>query len=344
VSIFLQFACLPVCPVVDLCYADVVLLEGGGYQQSCQFILASGGQDQTVKLWTVISASGETSISLWQVLSGHSGPVYSIAFSSNLVHLASGSGDKTVLLWDLGTREAVYSMGDHTRYVNTVAFSPNGRALATGSNDKTLRLWKVVDPSTSIGEALDDMEQTPTTVGECQMAKLLSERGMKPGSPVGGWTVDDVTQWLKKIGLQDYEQTFRDNAIDGTELLTLDTQTISEDLGITALGHRNKILRAIRELYSTARECNGVPEEFLCPITMEVMKDPVIASDGYSYERDSILAWLAEGKQTSPMTNLPLSNASLTSNRQLKMLIEKHQSQQPAVNKTDESTQEESEK
>jgi hypothetical protein len=54
----LQFACLPVCPVVDLCYADVVLLEGGGYQQSCQFILASGGQDQTVKLWTVISASG----------------------------------------------------------------------------------------------------------------------------------------------------------------------------------------------------------------------------------------------------------------------------------------------
>jgi hypothetical protein len=83
------------------------------------------------------------------------------------------------------------------------------------------------------GEALDDMEQTPTTVGECQMAKLLSERGMKPGSPVGGWTVDDVTQWLKKIGLQDYEQTFRDNAIDGTELLTLDTQTISEDLGIS---------------------------------------------------------------------------------------------------------------
>ncbi|NBV88156.1 MAG: hypothetical protein EBR88_01365, partial [Betaproteobacteria bacterium] len=29
----------------------------------------------------------------------------------------------------------------------------------------------------------------------------------------------------------------------------------------------------------------SVPNEFLCPITMMIMRDPVIISDGYSYER-----------------------------------------------------------
>ncbi|EKX45487.1 hypothetical protein GUITHDRAFT_53147, partial [Guillardia theta CCMP2712] len=44
------------------------------------------------------------------------------------------------------------------------------------------------------------------------------------------------------------------------------------------------------------------PADFLCPISMEVMKDPVIAMDGHSYERQNIERWL-EDHNTSPLTN-----------------------------------------
>ena len=33
---------------------------------------------------------------------------------------------------------------------------------------------------------------------------------------------------------------------------------------------------------------DGIPDEFKCPITTEIMKDPVIAADGITYERKSI--------------------------------------------------------
>ncbi|GAQ88943.1 U box domain containing protein [Klebsormidium nitens] len=42
-----------------------------------------------------------------------------------------------------------------------------------------------------------------------------------------------------------------------------------------------------------------------CPITRQIMRDPVIATDGFTYERSAIAAWLARSP-TSPMTNLRL--------------------------------------
>ena len=42
-----------------------------------------------------------------------------------------------------------------------------------------------------------------------------------------------------------------------------------------------------------------------CPITHQRMIDPVIASDGYTYEREAVQKWL-KTKSTSPMTNEPM--------------------------------------
>merc|ERR1712167_477382 len=49
-----------------------------------------------------------------------------------------------------------------------------------------------------------------------------------------------------------------------------------------------------------AKEC---PAEFECPITLDVMQDPVIAADGHSYERQALLEWFSSGNSTSPKTN-----------------------------------------
>jgi hypothetical protein len=44
------------------------------------------------------------------------------------------------------------------------------------------------------------------------------------------------------------------------------------------------------------------PDNFLCPITNEVMDDPVVATDGHTYEREAIETWFRR-RNTSPMTN-----------------------------------------
>ena len=62
---------------------------------------------------------------------------------------------------------------------------------------------------------------------------------------------------------------------------------------------------------------DGSPPEFLCPITMEAMTDPVFAADGHVYDRASIESFL-ETHDTSPLTNEPLATKSLTPNDALR--------------------------
>lgn len=94
------------------------------------------------------------------------------------------------------------------------------------------------------------------------------------------------------------------------------------DFLLESLGLRSKVLRSIDELRTRMESLSsGIPDEFICPITRELMKDPVIASDGYSYEREAMESWIHKKKRTSPMTNLALPSLVLTPNRTLKMAI-----------------------
>ena len=69
------------------------------------------------------------------------------------------------------------------------------------------------------------------------------------------------------------------------------------------------------------RENEEVPDEFLCPITREIMLDPVSAADGHTYERTAIEEWLRAGNGRSPATNEALGSRVLTPNHTLKRLI-----------------------
>ena len=46
-------------------------------------------------------------------------------------------------------------------------------------------------------------------------------------------------------------------------------------------------------------------DEYKCPITMELIVDPVLATDGRLYEREAIEKWL-QTNRTSPVTNEPM--------------------------------------
>jgi hypothetical protein len=69
---------------------------------------------------------------------------------------------------------------------------------------------------------------------------------------------------------------------------------------------------------------SALPSEFVCPISLEMMTDPVVASDGFTYERECITKWLSE-HTTSPTTNAPLQTLGLFENRGLKILIRESQ-------------------
>jgi phosphomannomutase len=51
----------------------------------------------------------------------------------------------------------------------------------------------------------------------------------------------DVGDWLRSLGLGQYEAAFRDNEIDGAVLPKLTVDDL-KDLGVAAVGHRRKIL------------------------------------------------------------------------------------------------------
>jgi class 3 adenylate cyclase len=61
----------------------------------------------------------------------------------------------------------------------------------------------------------------------------------------------DVVVWLRNLGLGKYEAAFRENEIDETVLPSLTHETLKE-LGVTAVGHRLKLLDAIAALHNDA--------------------------------------------------------------------------------------------
>ena len=62
------------------------------------------------------------------------------------------------------------------------------------------------------------------------------------------------------------------------------------------------------------------PEEFLCPITYDVMKDPVISNEGISFERSAIERWLRSANRC-PISRKPLQRSDLRPNVALRNLI-----------------------
>ncbi len=139
-------------------------------------ILASTGDDQTVRLWSydgkelavlkghrdkvgalcfsphghlLASGGSDGRIMLWSVYGGdcmreflgHRGRVNSLTFSPDGENLLSGGNDGSVRLWSIGTGNCQVMSG-HTSPVRSVAYSPTGRSIASAGDDKTVRIWR----------------------------------------------------------------------------------------------------------------------------------------------------------------------------------------------------------
>ena len=79
-----------------------------------------------------------------------------------------------------------------------------------------------------------------------------------------------------------------------------------------------------------AKEEEEPPADFICPITTEIMVEPVVAADGQSYERTAIERWLAT-KSTSPLTGGELERSILIPNHNLRRTIREWQEARTAL-------------
>ena len=118
-------------------------------------MIATGGWDKKLCLWD--ANTGE----LIHVMKGHTGVVYSIAFSPDGQLIATGPSrwiheDRNIRLWNVEKGELIAELAGHAHNVYCLAFSPDGKLLASGSYDQTTRLWDVSTPSTprQVGDVL----------------------------------------------------------------------------------------------------------------------------------------------------------------------------------------------
>lgn len=98
-------------------------------------VLATGGEDHTVRLWDVATCTERLA------LKGHGNRVGHVAFSADGNTLVSASDDRTIRIWRLRGRYFQDVLPPHGSSIVAAAFAPRGHWLAVGGTDGTMKLW-----------------------------------------------------------------------------------------------------------------------------------------------------------------------------------------------------------
>jgi len=76
-------------------------------------------------------------------LSGHGSSVASVAFSPDNTHFVSASSDKSVKVWDAGSRQCLHTFYEHKDQVWGVAYNNTGSKIVSVGEDKAIVVYEV---------------------------------------------------------------------------------------------------------------------------------------------------------------------------------------------------------
>ena len=133
--------------------------------------------------------------------------------------------------------------------------------------------------------------------------ELLQAEQATTGAAVQlGQSVEDKKRILEELDVSGFSES--------------DIHTMFEDLKLLTdrLQKKSLRLRAEKAVAETMKST-------LCPISLELMRNPVQCADGCTYSRQEIHRWLMKSDR-SPVTNLVLPNLTLIPNHFAKMVIE----------------------
>jgi WD40 repeat protein/predicted Ser/Thr protein kinase len=105
------------------------------YSPDGQLLAGTGEEGNQIAVWDTRTYHRRAR------LTGHTGVVYSVAFSGDGRSLASASGDRTVRVWDLAAAKCVAVLTGHTDEVFSAIFHRDGKRLASAGRDRAIWLW-----------------------------------------------------------------------------------------------------------------------------------------------------------------------------------------------------------
>lgn len=280
------------------------------------YLLATGGNDSMVKLWQItigkrnVTATGsiggtgdDIQYKEKKTFTGHGGNVTCVRFSP--IHseiLGSVATDRTARIWSIYSGVCLYVLEEHESLVTACAFSEDTSLFITGALDKTVLIWKIPQQLISQNILMNNLKYNRKKVID--------------------WKIDDTLKWLDEIGLSMLIKNASAISLTGRQLFSLSENELIKKLHIEQDDETAEAFKT--QLYWLKREDDNsieisiddteIPHEFLCPITHEIMKEPVQCSDGFTYEKAAINEWFLCGKYTSPMTNKSLRDTSFTPN------------------------------
>ena len=124
---------------------------------------------------------------------------------------------------------------------------------------------------------------------------------------------------MEKPVITEYGQTYENKSIEAW----LDKKGTDPNLNVILTNKtlwENKFIKQLIAAYAKGNINNKL---FLCPITNKIIKDPVVAADGITYEKEAIKEYLV-AHSVSPVTHETITDKSLRENFLAKSLIEKH--------------------
>ncbi|URD97659.1 Ubox [Musa troglodytarum] len=116
---------------------------------------------------------------------------------------------------------------------------------------------------------------------------------------------------------------FRRLSLDGARSCRHEIESLERDIADCVVDDRSDSsigAGGSKSPFSEAEDL-AVPADFRCPISLDLMRDPVVVATGQTYDRESIVRWIVSGHATCPKSGQALPHLELLPNRALKNLI-----------------------